>query len=452
MKSIYHILDKPPAIHPDDMQIEYAQLAKELVASGRLRIDTDYYCNFVKYYDTINDINIILSLEELNNPKLFNLTTKSIKELYIVKRRSITAKQIKVIITSLRKKAKKLLSVNIQLKMQLASMFVQSAHPIAIRWLLLDRVQVFITYSHSIGDVMNIVDWKRSGENSGMQSTDGTNACIYVSCGGDPFALNNSKDPTIGDGWAAAARLQIIAGQEIGHYADIKRDANGNQITRHSANFICTKAVPHVKLARINDITRCNKLQKILRASNVDELINSEKKLRFYDQQNITGIRVWVLQLTIFYYRRKILKFAEQNKMHFVKRFERDRYMGMMIMAMIEDMKSHLSPVADVYKRSDPQATEAIACVEALARVPQQVMKWGYLTTRATMHDLYHVYYKEVIPSLIESYNGYTGEVYRRRITYPKQHFITKFTVKILRRFGILKKNGFRFTEVRTPD
>ncbi len=45
-----------------------------------------------------------------------------------------------------------------------------------------------------------------------------------------------------------------------------------------------------------------------------------------------------------------------------------------------------------------PEAEEAIACVEALARVPQQVMKWGYLTTKSTMHDLYKIYYGEVIP------------------------------------------------------
>jgi len=66
--------------------------------------------------------------------------------------------------------------------------------------------------------------------------------------------------------------------------------------------------------------------------------------------------------------------------------------MAIMIKTMILDMQSNLSPTADVYKRTDPEAKEAIACVEALARVPQQVMKWGYLTTKSTMHDLYKIY------------------------------------------------------------
>ncbi len=37
--------------------------------------------------------------------------------------------------------------------------------------------------------------------------------------------LKNSKDhPIYGGGFAAVARLQIIAAQELGHFADIKRD------------------------------------------------------------------------------------------------------------------------------------------------------------------------------------------------------------------------------------
>lgn len=49
MNSIYHILDKHPAIYQEDIQTEYEHLAQELVSSGRLRIDTDYYCNFIHF-------------------------------------------------------------------------------------------------------------------------------------------------------------------------------------------------------------------------------------------------------------------------------------------------------------------------------------------------------------------------------------------------------------------
>ena len=118
-----------------------------------------------------------------------------------------------------------------------------------------------------------------------------------------------------------------------------------------------------------------------------------------------------------------------------------------MIMAMIEDMQSNLAPNAEVYKRSDPNAAEAIACVEALARVPQQVMKWGYLTTKSTMHDLYNVYYREVISSLIENYESVTGKKYRRKAELPKY---AKFK-KALRFMGFFGKR-FKFNEVRVPN
>ena len=118
--------------------------------------------------------------------------------------------------------------------------------------------------------------------------------------------------------------------------------------------------------------------------------------------------------------------------------------MGIMIKAMILDMQSNLSPVADVYKRNDPEAEEAIACVEALARVPQQVMKWGYLTTKATMHDLYKIYYGEVIPSLIKNYELHTNTKYKRDYHFYKPTILQRIKMKFS-----LQKNKFKFTVVR---
>ena len=151
---------------------------QELIRSGRLRIDTDYYCNFVRFTDSSSGINIILSYEELTL-ELLDRTKNNIRNLYKSSNKLIDDAKIISIINDLNKKAKKLLLVNDELKTQLARVFVQSAHPIVIKWLLLDNVEVFITYSHNIGDVMDIASWKRSGTNSGMQSTDGKNACIY---------------------------------------------------------------------------------------------------------------------------------------------------------------------------------------------------------------------------------------------------------------------------------
>lgn len=123
---------------------------------------------------------------------------------------------------------------------------------------------------------------------------------------------------------------------------------------------------------------------------------------------------------------------TQKKNLTFVKRFNREKFIGLSLTAMIEDMHSHLSPLADVYKRKDPQAQEAISCGEALARVPQQVNKWGYLTTRATMHDLYKVYYHEVIPSLIENYQYMTKTKYKRNFNLHKTSLIETLWTKII--------------------
>ncbi len=446
MSSVYHILDKIPAIEKYDMQVEYEQLAQALVKSGRLRIDTDYYCNFTHFSDPSSDVSIMLTIEELNNDDLIDLTKANIKNIYLQKNKHIGDAKLSQIINNLRQQTKKLLPVSPKTTINLARILVQSAHPIVIRWLLFDRTQIFITYSHNIGDVMDISSWKRSGSNSGMQSTDGNNVCIYVSCGGDPFAKNNEANPIYGDGWASLARLQIIAAQEIGHYADIVRDANGRQIGRHSANFGCTRAHPHVKEARRNDVARCSDLYQKLSAGGMDKLLNLEEQIKFYDQQKVFGIRVLWIRLLIKYHKYKFFKFATIHRYIFIKKFKNEKYLAIMIKTMISDMQSNLSPVADVYKRSDQEAQEAIACVEALARVPQQVMKWGYLTTKATMHDLYKVYYGEVIPSLINNYEIMMGHKYKRN--FKKHEF--SFMNKIMKTLAIGKyKNRIKIEEVR---
>lgn len=445
MSSLYHILDKIPAVNKEEISEEYEQLAQELVASGRLRIDTDYYCNFTRYTDSSTGINLMLSIEELTDEKLLEHTKAFIKKSYSKQRKQINDSKANTIITQLKKDIKKLLPVDEQRKLELARIFVQSAHPIVIRWLLIDRTQIFITYSHNIGDVLDMSTWKTSGSNSGMQSTDGLEVCIYVSCGGDPFAQNSQSHPFQGDGWAALARLQIIAGQEIGHYADIIRDGNGRQLGRHSADFACTRATPNVKQGRRNDIKRCKELYKQLLNLNMDKLLAQEEKLKFYEKQKLSGLRVWFTMLLVKYHRYIFLANCKKKKLVFVKNFSQDRYIAIMLRAMIADMQANLSPEADVYKRSDPEAEEAISCVEALARVPQQVMKWGYLTTRATMHDLFKIYYGQVIPSLIDNYELYTGRKYKRNYHHPRKPALKTIITKLLFR----KKEQVKFIPVR---
>ncbi|WP_341763658.1 DUF2748 family protein [Candidatus Tisiphia endosymbiont of Beris chalybata] len=436
MSSIYHILDKVPAFFPEDMQLEYEKLAQQLIKSGKLRIDTDTSSNFARFSDPKFNISRMISKEEVTDPALIPQTNQLFQSLY---KSNISAQKLESIYKDLHKQLQKLQPVKLEITEKLARIFVQAAHPIVIKWLIYDKVQVFITYSHNIGDMMNIVDWQRSGGNSGMQSTDGKNVAVFVSCGGDPFAQNNKEHPTYGDGWAAIARLQIIAGQELGHFADIKRDEKGRQISRHSANFAGTKATPHVKQARRNDLINCDKLFAKLLGLGVKQMIYYETKVKFYDKNNIRGLRFYQAKLLALINKYRFLLNIHERQLFFVKRFATDQYMGLMIKAMVEDMQFNLALVADVYKDSDPEVEETIACIEALARVPQQVMKWGYLTTMETMQGLYKIYYNEVIPSLITNYTLMTQENYKRDLSKSKS------LIHLLRRLNIFSaKKSFK--------
>nr|WP_253308243.1 DUF2748 family protein [Rickettsia endosymbiont of Ceutorhynchus assimilis] len=417
MSSIYHILDHAPAIYAEEMQIEYELLAQQLIKSGKLRIDTDDCCNFARFSDPTFNISLMVSKEELTSTDLIPHTINFFKALY---KNSISDKKIEAIFANLKKQIHKLRPVNKEVTEKLTRIFVQSAHPIVIKWLLYGKVEVFITYSHNIGDMMDIVDWQRAGSNSGMQSTNGKDVAIFVSCGGNPFGEISKDHPTYGNGWPAVARLQIIAAQELGHFADIQRDNLGRQVGRHSANFSGTKASPAASQSRKDDIINCNTLLHKLLKAGMNKQIQYETKLKFYHKNNIYGLKIYWLKLMIFIYKYQLLNYADKHDLIFIRKFKSDRYMGLMIEAMFKDMQANLSPMADVYKNKNPEIEEAIACIEALARVPQQVMKWGYLTTMATMKDLYKIYYNEVIPSLITSYTLVTGRSYKRNLKKPQ--------------------------------
>jgi hypothetical protein len=67
-------------------------------------------------------------------------------------------------------------------------------------------------------------------------------------------------------------------------------------------------------------------------------------------------------------------------------------------------MDFNMAPESDAYQRSNPVEENAILCVEALARVPQQVNKWGHKTTKMLIPNLYNIYYNQVIPACRRDY------------------------------------------------
>lgn len=419
MRSLMHIIDRIPSLEREGRYEEYEKLSQALYHSGLLRVDTGHNSNFARWVDATRNVSMMISKEELED-KLIEQTKEKLRKKYKNEGR------IKQIIDNCNKQIEKLQPVSDEMRIKLCRLLTESTRAIVIHWILLEHVEVYVSFTNDIGDMMDIQTWKHSGKNSGMQSTDGRDVAIFVSCGGNPFAPTDPELKIYGDGWPATARLQIIAAQELGHYADIRRDKLGRQIGRHSANFACTRPTPHVKDARHKDMARCKQIRMYLMENGMERLIHHESSLRFYHQQKVTGIRCWWAKLMSMYYRSRLCSISENDGYFFIKKFKTEKYMGIMIDAMIEDMLANLAPNADVYKRDDKDAEEAIACAEALARVPQQAVKWGYITTSTMMEGLYRVYYEEVIPDLISVYENVTGKKYKPNYKKIPLSFKTK--------------------------
>ncbi|MBP7190628.1 MAG: DUF2748 family protein [Rickettsiaceae bacterium] len=413
--NLYHVLYKMPAYKHEDMLQEYEEIATELYKSGRVRIDTDDKCNFARLVDPSKNISLMFSYQEIYDDALITKTKNRLAKIYGKESNKISAS-----IKNLKDQLKRLIPVDEELAMNLIRIIVQSAQPIVMKWFILEEVELFISYSHNIGDMMDISGWRVSGSNSGMQSTDGKNVAVFVSAGGNPFLKNEDENAIYGDGKPAIARMQIIAGQELGHYSDIKRDHKGQQIGRHSANFSCTKATPHIKKARRDDISVCEKIQIILRDCGIDRLAEYEREIIFYRNNKLRNLALLYNIIMSSIYRFIFILRTDAKGLDFARLFKTHKYMATDIKDMVDDMLFNLQPEADVYKNGNPEVEEAIACVEALARVPQQVMKWGYVTTKTMMSGLYEVYYGEVIPSLIECWNALFGVSYKRN--YEKVH------------------------------
>ena len=264
MSNVYHILHHPPALEAEDMFVELEELAARLVASGRLRIDAGPKRNFVRYTDPYENIDMVFSERELTDPELLKGTEKAIGYTMITRLTSHKLQhKIHQEIERLRDELSRAIKVEPELEMQLARTLTQSTHPIVLELALLEEIEIFISYSHNIGDLVNIEHWQSWGVNSGLQSTDGRESAVFVSCGGNPLAQVENNEHH-GDGFPALARMMVIAAQELGHYADLIRDPQGRKIARHSADLGARRARPQVQEARATDIRATDHIAQTL--------------------------------------------------------------------------------------------------------------------------------------------------------------------------------------------
>lgn len=424
--NLYHIAAFRPSLEREGMTIGREELAQRLVKSGQLRIDAGEKINFARLYVPDLNISMMFSYRELYDENLSKNTTALIKkEMSSHYKGSILDKKAERHISLLKDELKKYQEVRFDEEIQLARLIVQATHPVVMMLILEESVQVFISHSYNIGDVLDIISWQTSGSNSGMQSTNGKDVAIFISCGGNPLKDNEDKFAEHGDGWPARARLLAIGGQEFGHYSDIIRDEKGKQISRYSANFNATKANEDVRVDRLNDIKRSSFILNKLNEIGLESIIETEKKIKFYKDNKKIGLSLSIEILKLFFQKLFFFQRAEKNNIFVLDHIKSEPRIGTLIKAIAEDMLFNLSPKADVYKKDNKDEEEAIACVEALARVPQQANKWGKPLTQIFMKDLYVTYYKTVIPGCVVAYQNITKKRYEYNSERIRPSFVS---------------------------
>ncbi len=445
MTNLYHVFYKMPVLRKEDMYIELEEIAEKFVKSGLLRIEAEPKQNFVRFSIPSRNVHINFSKREIYEESLRPRITKAIKKALKESGKS-TDLDNKVIheIEKLKDQLKRFVEVEPELEMKIARILIQSAHPVVPLMIMLEEVEVFVSYGHSIGEVMDVASWRQAGSNSGMQSTDGKNVAIFVSCGGDPLFVDpplskeemkakkareanegEKEEKTHGDGKPALARLMGIAGQEIGHYSDIVRNERGQQVTRISANFSGTKADPQVNLARKTDMKNIYTYIDLLGKIGLSDLLDKEKEIRFQRRNPKKTVGYYFKLMMLKLARMKFIKKAKEINFLPITELEKNEYLGFSFHDLASDMLFNLEPKADVYSNSDKNIEEAIACIEALARVPQQANKWGHQHTKFFWRNLYKIYYNKLIPSCIRDYENMSGQKFT---AYPNR--LHKYTWK----------------------
>ncbi len=449
MTNYYHIVDKLPAFDKKDMPPEKEELAMQIISLGLLRVDDDEKRNFARFSDPSGDEDpITFTARELYKQDLLSRTKKKIEAIL---KKNHTGKKLQKKVNSsiknLRKDVNKYPKFKPDFLIKLARLLVQSADNTVIKWLIRDKVSIFLTYSQSIGDIMDIKTWQHAGQNSGMQSIGGVGISIFVSSGGNPLRDYSEEVKLAGNGLPAIARLQIIAAQEIAHYADIMRDSKGNFLGRYSSTLSLSEPNPYVAKLRTEDAEKTQEFKETLNRYKFDKLVQHEQSLKFYHQNEIKGIRPMWHKFWIAIYKPIVKWFCRRRGFKYVERFNYDHYMGIMLNSMLDDMLFNLAPKADVYKSNDPNKEEAIKCAEALARVPQQAIKWGYSTTKFFMEGLYRVYYKKIIPDMKKNYQKMddSNKTASDVVPKPEQLSKTQKVFKAIKNITIFRKNKNKY-------
>lgn len=394
MSNLYHLLQQMPAVEPWEMPPALERAAGQLVRSGKLRIHADSERNFVRHGTADSDATY--TARELTDPGLLPATRKKLARHVPP---MLGTQGVEDLLQRLLGELKKARGVSEAKEMQVARVLMQAAHPAVMQSVLELGVEVYVSYAHNVGDLMAVHEWQGHGLSNGLQATSDTGASVFVSAGGDPFFAGEEKTYTT-DGFPALARMMVIAAQELGHFADLQRTKHGMG-GRLSATFLNgTRPSRDGKAARDRDLAVLGQRMDAYARSGLAALRRAEQGVNFYHaQRRFTPPWIyWQLRRLIAWTR--FAARCKQQGLFLPLRVLPPMRHGEAVEAWLADMAFNLAPNAEVYRRADAQEEEAIAVIEAVARVPQQVVKWGHAAVEAAWPGLYRFYYGPVIENV----------------------------------------------------
>jgi hypothetical protein len=374
-------------------------LAQLIISSGRMRIDAEFSKNFQRLLLSEFSINDTFSWRELDDA---NLRPQSIERLQRKMAKKLPAEQALALaqqhIGQLHNTLTQKGQVPSKTELMLARALVLCNEPEVIQLIHQEKAEIFISFGQSVGDVMDVARWQEVGSNSGLQAVGGGENAVYISCGGNPF-LSEDEYNHGGDGKSALARFLIIAAQETGHNADMVRNEHGQWIGRYSAIHWGREPSPKAGQGRKRDIARCHLVWRETIRCGLNRVAPWEEHLKFYHDKKIRGARVNVQWLMCKLGWLVMASIMASRGLSPLLTLQRSGYPCMQLRVFFSDMQANLTPIADVYKRGNPKEEEAVACIEAVARVPQQVIKWGHRAVSFVSPALYDMYYVDIIPA-----------------------------------------------------
>jgi hypothetical protein len=392
-ENIYHLLHFIPATQPWEMPPSLERAARQLVESGRLRINADSERSFVRH--SSGDWEATFTARELSDvqlqPRTRALLARNLPP-------ALGPDAVEHLLAQLQRDLIKARGISPEKEMKVARVVVQSAHPAVIALLLASATEIFVSYAHNVGDLMAVHAWQTHGLASGLQATLESGTQVFISCGGDPFFEGEEKT-YFTDGFPALARMVVIGAQELGHFADLMREG-GHIVGRHSLT-------PQALAGRRSDMAQIDQLREQALAAGLTKLKRIEDNLAFYDKR-LKFTPPW-----LYWQLRRLVaalvlrqRLARRGIRLHLRTYPATRY-ATVLGLFLDDMAFNLSPQAEVYRRADAAQEEAIACIEATARVPQQVAKWGHGAVQRGWPSLYALYYGPIIAHCRELIPGF---------------------------------------------